>query len=246
MIDGIFVFAACVFLLAGTIKGMIGIGLPTASVTLLTQITDPRTAIALVVFPVMIANAWQVIRTGQVLQSAQTYGLFAVMLMITLLATTRVVASASPAVLLLALGLVIALFAATSLVVQPPALPDGLDKPAQFVAGTLAGFMGAFTAIWSPPMVIYFLARRLEKDEFVRASGFLIFLGSLPLAAGYWAGGLMSGPTALTSLAMVVPALIGFQVGEMIRSRLNTERFRTVVLVIFFLMGLNLIRKAVA
>ena len=53
-----------VFLLAGIIKGLIGIGLPTAAVGMLSQVIDPRVAIALMVFPSLLSNAWQVWRMG--------------------------------------------------------------------------------------------------------------------------------------------------------------------------------------
>jgi hypothetical protein len=105
--------------------------------------------------------------------------------------------------------------------------------------------MGGLTAIWSPPMVIYLLSRRVEKAEFVRATGLLILLGSLPLCVGLWRAGLVTGPNALVSVAMVAPAMAGFTLGEVLRRRLDTGRFRIAVLALFLLMGLNLIRRSV-
>jgi len=43
---------------------------------------------------------------------------------------------------------------------------------------------------------------------------------------------------------MIAPTWLGFAVGEHLRNRLNTNQFRYVFLVIFLLMGLNLIRRA--
>ena len=84
--------------------------------------------------------------------------------------------------------------------------------------------MGGLTAVWAPPLAIYLAARQADKDEFVRASGLLILLGSLPLAASYVAQGLMTGWLALLSGAMILPALIGFTAGEALRARLSPER----------------------
>ena len=58
------------------------------------------------------------------------------------------------------------------------------------------------------------------------------------------ASGLLDGETAPLSAGMVVPSLIGFTLGEAIRRRLDADRFRTVVLWMFLLMGLNLIRRS--
>ena len=66
----------------------------------------------------------------------------------------------------------------------------------------------------------------------------------LPLIAGFSSNGMLTGPLALVSVTMTIPAIIGFQVGERVRKRLDTERFRTVVLIIFLFLGLNLLRRA--
>lgn len=50
--DEILIYALLAFLLAGTIKGIVGIGLPTTSIGILSQVTDPRLAITLAVFPI--------------------------------------------------------------------------------------------------------------------------------------------------------------------------------------------------
>lgn len=232
------------FVLAGTIKGTVGIGLPTAAVGILAQFIDPHVAISLVVFPIMVANAWQAYRSGNILATLKRYWPFAIISMVVLWLTTFMTAAISTDTLVTVLGGVIVLFAVTSLAFMPPMIPDRFDRAAQAVAGVLAGLMGGLTAIWAPPMVIYFIARRVDKDEFVRASGLLIFLGSLPLCIGYWQQGLLSGPNALISLAMIVPTIAGFSIGEILRRKLNDERFRTLVLLVFLVMGLNLIRKA--
>ena len=120
----------------------------------------------------------------------------------------------------------------------------GFDRLAQVIAGGVAGSIGGVTSIWSPPMVIYLLGRGADKDDFVRLAGFIILVGTVPLTAGYWHAGLLTRELAWSSLAMVVPVLAGFAIGEKLRHSLNPMVFRRVVLVYFFLMGLNLVRRA--
>ncbi|WP_135080653.1 sulfite exporter TauE/SafE family protein [Terasakiella sp. SH-1] len=244
MMDSLFWAAVLIFLCAGTIKGTVGIGLPTASISVLTQFYDPHSAIALVIFPIMISNIWQVYRTGESLRVLREYWLFGLMLMVFILIFTNMSTTIPVKTLMIILGSVVVLFALSSLFIHPPKLPHRFDKSIQFIAGSLAGGMGGLTAIWSPPMVIYLVSKRLEKDDFVRASGLLITMGSLPLLAGYWINGLMTGPLALTSLSMMIPTLIGFSLGEMLRKKVNGEVFQKVLLIIFLLMGLNIIRRA--
>ena len=72
--------AGAAFLVAGVIKGVAGIGLPTASIALMTLVLDPRTAIALVMFPMVGSNLWQLLRSGQIVRTAKRYWLFALIL----------------------------------------------------------------------------------------------------------------------------------------------------------------------
>lgn len=237
--------AGLVFLAAGTIKGTVGIGLPTAAVGMLSQFIDPRLAIALVTFPLLSTNLWQMLRAGQFIQTFQRYRLFILFLMSVLGATTFALPYVPTAGLVLALGVVVIVFAVTNLAFTPPPIPDHLDKPAQILGGIVAGIIGGLTSIWGPPMVIYLVGRRTEKDEFVRALGVMLFLGGIPMAIGFWINGLLTGPSAGLSAALIIPSIAGFALGEQLRKLLPPEKFRTAVLIMFLLMGLNLVRRAV-
>jgi len=239
------VYATLVYLLAGVIKGTVGIGLPTAAIGILSQFTDPRLAISLVVFPILVSNLWQVIREGNIVQSFKEYWVIATVLIVTLWTTAVAAVRIETNTLIFILGGVIFLFAVVSLLSKPPALPDRYNRAAQVVSGSIAGILGGLTAIWAPPLVIYLMSRRLHKDEFVRVMGILLLAGSIPLCIGFWQSGLFKGNTALLSAGMIVPTLIGFSLGEILRRRLDAQRFRTVLLMVFLVMGLNLIRKAV-
>ena len=52
------VFAFCI---AGFVKGMVGLGLPTVSLGLLSLFVDLPTAMALLVMPSLLTNIWQAI-----------------------------------------------------------------------------------------------------------------------------------------------------------------------------------------
>jgi uncharacterized protein len=234
-----------VFLFAGIIKGAIGIGLPTVSVGVMGQFMPPHTAIALVVLPILFANIWQIIRTKAGWKTLQKYWILIALLVLFLWGTTSFAAKASADFLFAAIGIAIVVFAVSNLLGTPPKLPDRFDRLAQIITGISAGILGGFTSIWSPPLVTYLIARRTDSEEFVRAAGLFIFLGGIPLAAGFWQAGLLNGTTAPLSAAMIVPTLIGFSLGEVFRRRLNAQSFRRVTLWLFLLMGLNLLRRAV-
>src|SRR6195256_2483526 len=59
MSETLLLVIAAVFLLAGFIKGTIGLGLPTVSMGLLVVTMPPAQALAIVIVPAIVTNVWQ-------------------------------------------------------------------------------------------------------------------------------------------------------------------------------------------
>ncbi|MDB9857474.1 sulfite exporter TauE/SafE family protein [Amylibacter sp.] len=246
MFDPTILFVASLaFLLAGGIKGAAGLGLPTAAIAGMTLVLEPRVAIAIVLFPMLVLNFWQWVSAGDLMRSARQYFPFAGILFVFVAITTFVSKNVAEHQLMLALGGVIILFVVVSWSGKLPKLTAKQDLPAQIGFGIFAGIIGGMTSAWAAPMGMYLNMAQVDKDEFIRASGFMITIGSLPLCLAYAQLGFLTGPLALTSLMMIVPAMIGFGVGAAIRNRLSQVIFRHVVLVVFLVLALNLIRRAV-
>jgi uncharacterized membrane protein YfcA len=239
-----YVLIACTFLIAGTIKGTIGIGLPTASIGILSQVIDPRIAILLTVIPMVVANIWQVYRARYIVQTFKRYIGFAVPLVVILGTTVMLTEKASNTFILTVLGIVVISFSVLKLLNVTPGIPDRYNKPAQITLGSVAGLLGGITAIWAPPMMVYLLSRNLDKDEFVRATGMLVLLGSIPLFLGFLVQGQINGEIAIVSTLLVIPTIAGFAIGERLRKLINSEHATIIVLIMFLVMGLNLLRRA--
>jgi uncharacterized membrane protein YfcA len=58
MVSGTFIYIIAVFALAGAVKGMIGLGLPTISMGLLAVVLPPVEAAAILILPSFITNRW--------------------------------------------------------------------------------------------------------------------------------------------------------------------------------------------
>src|SRR6185295_4303430 len=59
MFDSFLIMIASAFLLAGFIKGVVGLGLPTVAMGLLAVSMAPSRAIAIVIVPAIVTNIWQ-------------------------------------------------------------------------------------------------------------------------------------------------------------------------------------------
>lgn len=232
-----------VFVIAGTVKGVVGIGLPTAAISMLTTVIDPRMAIAMGLGPIIVSNAWQIWTMGDLRGSIARYWLFALVLGGSVFATVFLSAEVSDRVIFLALGISIVSFAVLNLRFAMPRIPDRFDVAAQLVFGGLAGVLGGLSGVWVAPVIMYMSARQVPKDEFVRATGLLLFVGGVPFAIAYVQQGLVTPELGVLSLLMIAPTLLGLTLGARLRSRLSNERFRKVVLYVFLILGLNLLRR---
>jgi uncharacterized membrane protein YfcA len=235
--------AALAFFFAGIVKGSVSIGLPTAAIGVLAMVIDPRLAIALIPFPILVANVRQMWSAGRVWETFKKYLPYIVFLTAFLLISSRFVPTLPDNFLLMAVGIVIVVFCIVSLLNRVPKLPDRFDTIGQIIAGIVSGIFGGLTSLWGPPMLFYLLARRTEKEDFIRATGVILFIGSFPLIFSFWINGMMNDGVWLMSAAMIVPTLLGFSVGEYLRNKMNADRFRKAVLFVFLVVGLNLLRK---
>lgn len=239
-----FVFAA--FFIAGGVKGIASVGLPMTALGILTFLTDPRTAFACALFPIFVSNAIQIWRAGEIGPALKRYWPFIACMVVGMPLTLAATLEASNELLMGVLGVTVLVFVAINISRWAPRIADKWDRTAQFGFGGGAGILGGLTSIWLPAIMIYLLARDTSKDEFVRATGLLLFTGSLPLFAGYVAAGLLTGPLAILSLTLIIPVWAGMSLGARLRSRLSEKAFRNVLLGVFALIGLNLIRRAIS
>lgn len=228
-----------IFLFSGTVKGFLGIGLPAAAMGFLTLVMAPTDAIALLIMPIIFTNVVQFARAPKRLEIAQRYKYFGATILVSIFVTSLFITSYPTALLTIAIGVAMIVFSANLLFGFT--IPVGPGLRWQVGVGLVSGVLGGLSSIWSPPVAMYLMARQTPKDEFIGAAGFLFLCGCFPLAAGLFLSGLITAESTFKSTIALVVVLIGFRIGEMLRSRISQKNFRTVVLVAFFIMGIRLV-----
>ena len=244
MIDGVAWALLFVYFLAGVVKGTFGIGFPTAAIAMTATLYDARLAIAYVVIPMCLINVWQMYRSGNVWKVLVNNWRLVGAMVLTIGVFSLLSADIPIRWLTLLLGIVTSLFALISLWRTPPELPDRYDKPAQVVTGFVSGIIGGLAGIWAPPIIVYLTSRRVSPTVFIQVVGVLLFIGSVVLLVGYTSTGIVNRSNALASTMLLFPAIAGFSVGERLRTRISSERFQKFILVLFLVLGLNFVRRA--
>lgn len=234
------VFVGLIYLVAGTIKGLLGLGLPTTALTLLSVLVGPLQALAINLVPMFIANIWQFSRAEDSASLIKRYRLFAASLMLSILAVSFVTARLPTSYLQLIIAGTVILFALYNLLQKPVPLSSRKDTLWQVVFGLAAGVMGALTSMWAVPLVMYLLSLKLSPRAFVDAAGFLLLVGCVPLSIGYLATGLVTSEVIGPAIIGTIGALAGFQLGAYLRAFVNASLFRRLLLWFFLAMGVRM------
>ncbi|MBX2880689.1 MAG: sulfite exporter TauE/SafE family protein [Granulosicoccus sp.] len=239
----LYLSAIVIYFSGGVVKGTLGIGFPTTVVSLLAQVADARTAITVVIIPMVITNLWQVLRSSDLIRLTFQYRTLIICMLVFIALFSQIAVRLPAAMLTAILGVVIVIYATHSLFATPFVLPPAMDRPAQWIAGATAGIMGGLVSVWAPPILLYLRAKGLDREQFVASVGIFLLAGSSVLLLSYLNNGLLGNGMWQFSTLLVIPALIGFAVGELIRRKLSAKRFERLLLWFFLIMGLNLIRR---
>ena len=228
---GILCLIAFAFCIAGFVKGMVGLGLPTVSLGLLTLFVDLPTAMALLVMPSLVTNIWQAIAGGELASLFRRLWLFL------LLAVTMVHIGAAfftmveMALLQRSLGALLLLYALLALFGKTPRFSPIQERVSSPICGAINGMLTGLTGTLFVPGVMFLQAIGLSRDALVQAMGMLFAASTASLwLALYWHGR-MPFDVGVLSCAALLPALFGMGVGQALRGNLSQELFRRLFLI---------------
>jgi uncharacterized membrane protein YfcA len=236
------VLIAAVFVLAGFVKGVVGVGMPTVAVGLLTASIGLQPALALMAVPTIVTNIWQGLfgpYLNVLLRRLWSY--FITATLCTCIGVVLLVWLDHP---LLPLILAASLILYGSAALMKFRMTTRTDQEAWMspTLGLLNGLLMGLTGSGTVPGVFYFDSLRLTRDEMVQAMG-LLFLAistalAVTLALVSSGSGTIDTRYLLLSVLCVLPALIGIRIGTTIRHRLSEARFRQVLYLAFVAMGI--------
>lgn len=231
------VLATAIFLLAGLVKGVVGLGLPTVAMGLLALRLPPAEAAALLVVPSLVTNAWQM-RPWRTLAplARQQAGLLLGICAGTWLGAWLLGAPAGDWARM-ALGVALIAYALWSLAGMVLLVPPRMRRWLGPVAGTATGLVTAVTGVFVVPAVPYLQALGLQRDAFVQAMGLSFSVSTVALAVGLAGNAGFTGAAMGWSLLMLVPALLGMSLGGRLRRYLSPLWFRRCLMVGLLLLG---------
>ena len=240
----VLIVMATAMIVAGAVKGLVGIALPAVAIAILTLVLEPVDILPLLCLPIVATNFWQAVHAGSPLEPLRRFWLMILCMLVALWWSAHLVVRLEAHLLYGLIGSVLVIFTLTNLTRPHLRLSPRAERIGGPLAGIVGGLLGGVSTMWGPPMAAYFVLIGLSKEAFIRATGLVWLVATVPLVWGYLDTGLLNARTAPLSALATLPALLGFWLGSSLRNRINQEVFRKVLLVALLLIGLNLVRRA--
>ena len=233
-----------IFLFAGFVKGVSGIGLPAISLSFLTMIMGLKFAVALVVIPGLLTNVWQVFgKTKIVIIIYRMWPLILAMFCFSLVGTS-LLAKYSQALTIL-LGFLLIIYGLISLLLNKKYfIPKKYEKIIGFLSGILGGFFGGSTGTFVFPVALYVYSLNMTKEEFLQSIALVLITASFCLGFSLTVTSLWSFSLATYSFYAVFPSFIGMYIGRRIQLLLEEKVFRKIFLIMIMIIGLLIILKS--
>jgi hypothetical protein len=232
------------FLLAGTVKGVIGLGLPTVSLAILTVAFDLQTAMALLLAPSLVTNLWQASLGGHGRKLLLRLWPFLLCATFAVWIGAMALTSLDVALLSALLGLLLAIYASTSLAGMKILLTVPRERWVGPFAGLINGVLTGMTGSFVVPGVMYLHAIGLAREQLTQAMGMLFTLSTLALALALGNHQLLNAEQLLTSSVAVLPAVAGMLLGQRIRRAIAEAVFRRLFFLSLLALGAYIIFSA--
>lgn len=228
---------AAVFIVAGFVKGVLGLGLPTVAMGLLAVSMPPAQALAIVIIPAIVTNIWQtfggpylrdILRRLWPLMATTTLGIW-------LGAGLMTGSYARYGTALL--GLLLIIYAIIGLSKISFRLGRTHEKSIGAAIGLITGLISAATGVQVFPSMPYMQAIGMDRDELVQALGVFFTIATIALAFNLTSAGLLNAATALPGAVAMAGAFAGMYTGQVVRAQLHPDTFRRWFMIWMLLLG---------
>ncbi len=214
------------YLLAGFVKGVIGMGLPTVAVGLLGLVLTPAQAAAVLVVPSLVTNIWQMLAGGGLVALIGRMWPMLAGICIGTWAGAVWLPRSGGSQATMWLGIALAIYAGFGLVNIHFKVRPRSELWLGFVVGVATGATTVVTGVFALPGVPYMQGLQMERDKLVQTLGLSFTVSTVTLALALQHAGEINTTLIWPSLVALAVVLIGMVLGQMVRSRVRPETFR--------------------
>jgi uncharacterized membrane protein YfcA len=233
-----------IFMIAGTVKGVIGLGLPTVSLALLTVAIDLPSAMALLLVPSLVTNLWQASIGGNARVILGRIWPFFLMAAVTVWIGATTLKRVNLSWLSALLGALLVTYSAVNLGGLRFTVESRHEVWVGILAGSVNGVLTGMTGSFMVPGVMFLQSIKLSRDALIQAMGMLFTVSTLALAAALQQNNFLTIERGTLSLAALIPAMIGVVFGQRIRKGMSEQLFRKVFFIFLLALGVYIITRS--
>lgn len=210
----------------GWVKGVFGMGLPTVALGLLSLLMPPVEAATLIVVPTLATNAWQFATGPGPVGVVARFATLLIGVAIGTVAGVGFLTGSHTALVSLALGGVLILYAVVGMVSTRFHVTQHAERWASPLIGVVTGVVNGATGISVMPLVPYLSSIGLQREALIQAMGLVFLVSMLALAACLaWTGHFHVASAGASALALL-PVFAGMYAGQVVRLRLHADAYR--------------------
>ncbi len=225
------------YFLGGITQGVLGVGLITVVISLLSFVIDVKETIALVIIPTIITSFFQMINGSnlkEIIKDTKYFLVFSTLIIVPGVFLLNVLESD---LILIFIAILLFMNSSLSLSNRVVAIPNHQNSIIQLLTGSLNGFIIGLTSIYTMPFVFLLQSLKYNKEKTVQFMGLAFLLyGSMQFISFSYIK-LISINTIVPSLIVTLPVTIGFLLGKKIRSFISEKLFKKLFYLMLLLMS---------
>ena len=237
---------AAVFLLAGAVKGVVGLGLPTVAIGLLAAVIGLPEGMVLMVIPSLVTNLWQALAGGALVAILRRVWALLLTIFIGAWFGVDLFGRSDTALLTALLGILLCAYGVFGLTAPKLPSPGRHEAWLSPVLGVINGALTGLTGTFFMPAIPYFQSLGLSRDIMIQAMGILFLVSTTALAVALAGHGRLNVEIGAVSAFATLPALGGMVVGARLRRLLSEQRFKQALFVSLLLLGIFIAGRALA
>jgi uncharacterized membrane protein YfcA len=242
-LTSLFTLIVVVLLVAGTVKGIMGLGLPTISVGLLGLVMPPMQAAAVVVVPTFLTNVWQTFSGPSLPAILRRFWAMQLGIVVGTYFGGELMARTNPAQAKGYLGIALIAYALLGLLRITFRVARTSERWLGLPMGLATGVANGATGLFVVPGALYMQSLDLDKDDLVQAFGLTALVASLALGVVLWRHGILRTEIAGFSAVALLPAFIGMALGQRLRNHISQDLFRRCFFIAMLALGAYLVSR---
>jgi uncharacterized membrane protein YfcA len=224
----IIALTGAIFIAAGIVKGVLGMGLPTVAIGFLGLVIAPVEAAAMLVLPSLITNVWQLVAGPNFRALSKRFGTLLLGICFGTPIGVSFITSGNTQIVTAGLGAVLALYGAFGLSAARLTVAPKSEWWLSPVMGFFTGILMGATGISALPVAPYFT------------------VSSFALAVGLFVTGQFEMTVAAASLVALIPAFAGMFLGQKLRNKMPQELFKKCFFGGLLILGAYMTYRAIA